>query len=555
MSVQTHTPSLPPPIDAGVWARFRWTLRMLVRQPNPIWIRELRQSARQTRTPVILAVLTGMMTLLIASIGGVLSTTAEPAQVGIGVFHTFFSLAFAVVTWVGPAVAAATIASERNGRTWEALLLTGLTPASIARGKFLASFTYVGLYVVMLAPVGGLSFLFGGVTPAEVLLAFALLLLLAALSVAFGLAVSSKLASPAVSILVTLFVAVPLSIVVYVSGGVGLSFAVRELWPSLTGGAPVWLPTAYVRADFGLTYLVFLVLFPVVATVIPGWLFYEVTIANMASPSDDRSTRLRVWLLVCAPLITAAMTASGLALRKVDWFLAGVTVCWVFFVFAAFLLAGEPLGPSARVEVRWSRAKINRWRRALGPGIGRATLLAAALTCVCLVLLTVAGLRFATSRDERYALLSIGGYALGFSLFCLGFSAWARARANAAAVPRVLLAGVAFVALIGPYVAMAIGGIFADSSPRMLLVAAPSPAFAFAVVDRFRSPGGEADLYALAGVVASTGWGLLGLGLLGAGTARARARWGAERETRRTLEQPPRVSDSATEPAPEPTKP
>jgi ABC-type transport system involved in multi-copper enzyme maturation permease subunit len=549
MSVQTHTPSLPPPTSAGLFARIRFRLQQLVREPNPIWIRELRQSARQTRTPVILAVVTAMMTLLIASVGGVLSTTAEPAQVGIGVFHTFFSLAFAVVTWVGPAVAAATIASERSGRTWEALLLTGLTPANIARGKFLASFTYVGLYVVMLAPVGGLSFLFGGVTPAEVLLAFALLLLLAALSVAFGLAVSSKLASPAVSILVTLFVAVPLSILVYVSGGVGLSFAVRELWPSLTGGAPVWLPTAYVRADFGLPYLVFLVLFPVLAAAVPGWLFYEVTIANMASLSDDRSTRLRVWLLVCAPLLTLAMTASGFALGKPEWFLAGVSVCWVFFIFSAFLLAGEPLGPSARVEVRWARAKTSRSKRALGPGVGRATLLAAALACACLVLLTVVGLRFATTRDDRYALLSVSGYALGFSLFCLGFSAWARARASASAVPRLLLASVTFVALIGPYVAMAIGGIFADSSPHMLLVAAPSPAFAFAVVDRFRSPGGEADLYALAGVVASTGWGLLGLGLLGAGTLRARERWSTERSNRALLERQPPQSPPAQEPA------
>ena len=79
------------------------------------------------------------------SVGGVLSVTAEPAKVGVGVFHTFFSLAFAIVTWVGPAVAANTIASEKSGRTWEALLLTGLRPARIARGKFLAALTYVSL--------------------------------------------------------------------------------------------------------------------------------------------------------------------------------------------------------------------------------------------------------------------------------------------------------------------------------------------------------------------------------------------------------------------------
>src|SRR5690606_23067860 len=248
MSLQTHTPPLAPP--QGPLSPFRralFALRRAAREPNPVWIRELKQSARLPRTPVILAVVTGMVTLLIASIGGVLSVTAEPAQVGAGVFHTFFSLAFAIVTTVGPAVAATTIASEKSGRTWEALLLTGLSPAAIARGKFLAAFTYVSLYVVMLAPVGALAFLFGGVTPAEVLLAFAVLLLIASLSVAFGLAVSSKLSTPAASILVTLFVGLPLAMVVYGLGGVALSFAVHELWPAVTGGAPVWLPTAYVR--------------------------------------------------------------------------------------------------------------------------------------------------------------------------------------------------------------------------------------------------------------------------------------------------------------------
>jgi len=234
----------------------------------------------------------------------------------------------------------------------------------------------------------------------------------------------------------------------------------------------------------------------------------------------------------------------------VDWFLAGVTVCWTFFLFVAFLLAGEPLGPSARVEVRWARAQVKALPRALGPCVGRATLLAAALAVACLPALCMLGLRFAATRDDRYSLLGLGAYALGFSLFCLGFCCWSRARAHAAAAPRVLLASVAFVALIGPYVAMAIGGIFADTSSHMLLVAAPSPAFAFAVVDRFRSPGGDADLYALAGVVAASGWGLLGLGLLAAGNVRARERWTAERDARQALERQP-----AGEPAPEPAAP
>ncbi|PMU64969.1 ABC transporter permease, partial [Pseudomonas sp. FW215-L2] len=83
--------------------------------------------------------------------------------------------AYLVVTLVGPAVAANSIASEREGKTWEAVLLTGLTPKNIARGKFMAAYTTIAIYIVVLAPVGALSFLFGGVTATDVVTAFAFL--------------------------------------------------------------------------------------------------------------------------------------------------------------------------------------------------------------------------------------------------------------------------------------------------------------------------------------------------------------------------------------------
>ncbi|HEY8943726.1 MAG TPA: ABC transporter permease, partial [Polyangiaceae bacterium] len=505
-----QAPLEPPGAEAGL----RSWMKRLTENPNPVWTRELKQSARLTRTPLILGVITSMMVLLIASIGGILSATAEPAQVGIGVFHSFFSLAFAVVTWVGPAVAANTIASERSGRTWEALLLTGLSPSTIAKGKFLAALTYVMLYVVMLAPVGGLAFLFGGVTPMEVLLAFVLLGLIAGLSVAFGLAMSSKFNSPAVAILVTLFVTVPLSIFAYLLGGVALSFAVHDLWPAVTRGAPVWLPTAYARADFGLPYVVILVLFPLLATIVPGWLFYEITIANMASPSDDRSTRLRVWALVCAPLLTCGMALGRLSLGTLDFYLGAQSLLWLFFVFLAFLIAGEPLGPSLRVQARWARGDHKTAQRWLGPSIGWAGAVTALLSVVCVSALTAVGVFSSSTRDERFAALSLGGYAAGFTLFLLGFSTFSRARAQSSAVPRLALAGALFVALLGPYIAMAIGGILTNGPERALLMTAPSPAFAFVVLDQLRSPGGDAELYALAGAVASVGWGLVGIGLL-----------------------------------------
>ena len=66
------------------------------------------------------------MTLFICSIGGIASVAGEPAKVGVALFHVFFSLAFFVVTWSARRSPPTRIASEREGRTWEALLLTGL---------------------------------------------------------------------------------------------------------------------------------------------------------------------------------------------------------------------------------------------------------------------------------------------------------------------------------------------------------------------------------------------------------------------------------------------
>jgi hypothetical protein len=186
MSAQTGSMPPPAPMSTRFVDRARFRVNILRTEPNPLWIRELRQSARLGRTPLFLTVLSVLMTLLIAAIGGIVSTESSPATTGVVIFQVFFSLAYFVVTLIGPAVAANSIASEREGRTWEAVLLTGLSPGVIARGKFLAAFTSIAMYIVMLAPVGALPFLFGGVTATELVVAFAGLFLIALLSIAFA---------------------------------------------------------------------------------------------------------------------------------------------------------------------------------------------------------------------------------------------------------------------------------------------------------------------------------------------------------------------------------
>jgi len=536
VTIDAGSPSLPPPsrtVPPGAIKAF-WT--RLFGEPNPVWMRELKQAARLQRTPIILSVVTGMMTLLICSVGGVASTTAEPAKVGVGIFHTFFSLAYAVVTWLGPAVAANTIAGERSGRTWEALQLTGLGPRRIARGKFLAAYTYISLYIVMLVPVGALPFLFGGVTASEVLLAFSILFLLAALAVAFGLSVSAKFQSPAAAIIVTLLVALPISLAVYGGAGVGLSYAAHEQWPGVPGGPPVWLPTAYVRADFGLPYCVFLLLLPALTALTPAWLFYESAVANMGSASDDRSSRLRVWFLTTLPALTACVALVSWLSRDLSWVYAGGGLLWFFGCFGAFLFSSEPLGPSLRVQADWQRRNASAFTRSLGPGIVRACVLLLLLTAASLVANAGLGVLKAKTNADRDAVLAFHGYALAFFGFVVGFTAWARARTASAGTPRLLLAAALFLAFVGPWIAMAVAGLITNQHDRAMLMASPSPSFAVTMVQAASTASPDAGLILATGAACAAAWGLIGVGLFAVAGVRVRTRLTAEESARAALQ-------------------
>jgi ABC-type transport system involved in multi-copper enzyme maturation permease subunit len=537
MSIQSGSRSVPPPAPgASLGARLRFRFGSISRDPNPVWMRELRQSARLQRTPVILMAVTVAVALLICSVGGIASVTTEPAKVGVGIFHTFFSLAFALVTWLGPAVAASTIAGEKTGRTWEALALTSLSPASIARGKFLSAFTYVGLYLVMLAPVGVLPFLFGGVAATEVILAFFCCFVFAALAVAFGLSLSSKFQSSAAAIIVTLMVTLATSVAVYMGLGVALSIAVHDRWPAVQQGPPVWLPTAWVRADLGLHYLAFLVVLPAVAVAVPGWLFYEITIANLAGPSDDRSTRLRAWTVVSSLALTGCCAIVAVATRQLDWAKAQASFLFVFFVFAVFLVAGEPLGPSRRVRVMWERTRRSALLRAFGPGVVPATTWLLGLVLVAFGVCVGVGLLTLPTADDRTVLLAFDGQLLAFLVFLCGISAFFRTRAEGATVPRVLLVLTLITATIGPWIALAIAGVVTRSGDGVLALGAPSPVFAFILAEEIARSSSSLPGEMTAAVLCSVGYALFGVGLLAMAAGRAHARTRQERERLSQLE-------------------
>ena len=86
------------------------------------------------------------ISLLMCSIGGLAAAdNTSPASSAAASSRSSSRSPTSSSSSSGPTVAANSIASEREGRTWEAVLLTGLTPKDIARGKFLAAYTTIAL--------------------------------------------------------------------------------------------------------------------------------------------------------------------------------------------------------------------------------------------------------------------------------------------------------------------------------------------------------------------------------------------------------------------------
>jgi hypothetical protein len=250
----------------------------------------------------------------------------------------------------------------------------------------------------------------------------------------------------------------------------------------------------------------------------------------LAPPSDDRATGIKRWYLVSLPFVVMMAGIPGLMTRGVGsttaW-IAGFGALFAFVTFTAFVLAGDALAPSPRVEFRWRRDGASWATRALGPGlVATCTLqLVTALTALALFALGGAAL---LSRGVFPGLPPVPAISLlicaedwsAFLLFVAGFLLWSRVRSESVGAARLLTAMVGMVAVAAPW---ALFVIFAYPASKRgfdaMVFAAPSPLYSLAMIRAVEK--GEPHLPVTAGLGCSLGWAALGLALFGFGVRRA----------------------------------
>jgi hypothetical protein len=506
---------------------------------NPVLARELRQATRTGRVVLlllILAVLVGLFALGLASIMGM----TRSLSVGPLLFQIFFSLAYFIVGIVGPAVGAVGLASERDGRTWDALLLTGMDIRAIARGKFLASTTVLALFLVMIAPASLLCSVLGGVRLGEIVAAFFLLAVIAVLAAAFGTSVGARSYGVVSATFVALAAALAAVPVLYFGVGVAFSFLAHATWPDVPKWAPVWLPLAYARGRFDGWYLLLLIALPLLVTALALWFFYEMTAARVSDESDDRTSGLKRWYLVSLPVVGAIAAVPGWMTQgpnRLGAFLGGLGGLFLFLVFCAFVFAGDALGVSRRLEFRWQKIGAGWMARVMGPGLVQTSMLVLVSSLLTMGLFSLGGAAVLSSgtRDtmpppNAIGLLTCGEVWSAFFVFIVGFLLWSRMRADSVGGARVLALFVAAVATALPWIGFLIFGYAMSKKLHdTLIIAAPSPLYAFSIVNAILR--GEPQVALTSGVACSLGWIAMGLTLFGLGARRATRRV-AERRTR-----------------------
>lgn len=141
---------------------------------NPILVKEFRSRMRTLKTPI-------MLLLYLLVIGGLIfgfiyMTYANRSWFRPGESKTLFIflavLQMILVAFVAPGLTAGTISGERERQTLNILLTTHLSPWKIVLSKMTASLSFITLLVFATLPLYAIVFLYGGVSPSQLLTVF-----------------------------------------------------------------------------------------------------------------------------------------------------------------------------------------------------------------------------------------------------------------------------------------------------------------------------------------------------------------------------------------------
>jgi len=238
MSSADEQPSAEPAPTAPALAAEGWQGRLRTGREgvvrfafeNPVLIKEFRTRMRGTRAYWLLLI----YTLLLAGVLGLMyfwfeisntqqldgtgGVTARAQDLGRSIYSFIFIAQALMVALITPAITAGTLTIEREQRSYELLVTTPLRPSDLIRGKLSAAVAFVMLLLTASLPLVSISFMVGGVSPAEIFFSYLIIGLSAFVYGSLGIFWSATLRTTAAATVVTYLTVLALFIISWIPG-------------------------------------------------------------------------------------------------------------------------------------------------------------------------------------------------------------------------------------------------------------------------------------------------------------------------------------------------
>ncbi len=456
-SVQPPAPSSRGPVE-----RLVEVLTRKIKDPNPILVKELRSTFRTNLFIRFLYLSVGAISVFVLGGGAMVAAgPLPPAKVGQVVFQIFFAITLLVLALVAPAYASTSITGEREQKTYESLILSGMPAWRIVRGKFIAAYASMFLVIVALGPVVGIAFLFGGISPGQVVVGFMGILLVLTPAIALGVAVSARVSSTRIAILIATIVFFPTAVIVTSMIGV-LGEPAGNEW-SLGMEGPFWWTEALTEHFLDPRILGLLVALPLYFFLMPVWLLLGIAVAGIRPLAEDRSTPFKWWSVVAmlgmiiiialVPLLTG--DAKDTAMIAQGFGFVGASL----LLFIATIFMNEPPLPPRLFVQRMKESKLGFVGRAIGPGAAPtlrfATVVILVSAFAMAALPAVArhfyypGWTHNGAADVGLLVMAAGDAAVCF--FFLSFGVWLRTVLRNGIASRILAGAALATAVIIPF--------------------------------------------------------------------------------------------------------
>jgi ABC-type transport system involved in multi-copper enzyme maturation permease subunit len=368
---------LEPPLGSGLsfWSRVDGWLERAGERLNPILVKEARQAlkSRQFLVAFSLLLVCGWGWSLLGV--SLLMPAVYYAPSGPFMLVGYYIVLNVPLLLIVPFSAYRSLASERDDGTLELLSITALSARQIVTGKLGSAILQMLVYYSALSPCIAFTYLLRGVDIVTILLMLAYAFLASLLLSAVGLTVAALTHFRHVQMLLSVFLLLGL---VFVT-------VLWCFWMTMLLADSDGLP--YDDADFWVAHLAVLMFHASYLV-----LFVQTAAAQLSFASDNRSTRLRVLMLIQQVLITGWFLYVWLRVEDHSVLFVPLVISGIHWMVMGALMTGEWAQLSPRVKRQLPQSLLGRalltW---FNPGSGTGYVFACINLCAAtLVILSAA---------------------------------------------------------------------------------------------------------------------------------------------------------------------